>query len=64
MAQTKAFLPPKAGYIEVEDANGNHAYQRIPREYDAPLEELDTLMVDHEYRLVLVELGLDEETEV
>ena len=30
MAITKPMLPPKAGYVEVVDENGNHVYKPTP----------------------------------
>lgn len=66
-------LPPKNGYVEDIDGEGNHYYRKF---YD-PLEELeqrlkpimsdtDAMLVDHELRLSMVELGLDpnDESEV
>lgn len=58
---TKPLLPPKAGYIEVIGSDGQHVYQRIPQ----PIDDIDAMVVDHEYRLALLELGLNEnESEV
>lgn len=58
---TKPTLPPKAGYVEVIGPDGQRVYQRIPQ----PLDDTDAMVVDHEYRLALLELGLNEnESEV
>ena len=41
--------------------DGQHVYQRIPQ----PIDDTDAMVVDHEYRLALLELGLNEnESEV
>lgn len=62
-------LPPRKGYVEVIDENGNHMYKPT-LETAAVLEQeaaekaaqgdTDALLVDHEYRLTLLELGVAE----
>lgn len=50
-------LPQKDGYIEVLDPKTKeHIYERIPQ----PIDDTDAMVVDHEYRLALLELGLNE----
>lgn len=34
MAIIKPQLPPKAGYVEVVDENGNHVYKKVQSESD------------------------------
>lgn len=64
---TKPLLPPKAGYVEVIDGNGNHVYKPTVETLEARRrevaeravqEDVDVMTVDHEYRLTLVELGV------
>ena len=66
---TTPTLPPKRGYVEV-DIDGKRTYRNIktgalidtePVEPE-PTEADDTaaMLVDHEYRLTLLELGLTE----
>lgn len=63
----KPLLPPKAGYVEVIDGNGNHVYKPTAETLEARRREVaehavqednDAMLVDHEYRLTLVELGV------
>lgn len=60
-------LPPKNGYVEVIDENGNHIYKPTPEtqekqresEYKAAIQQdMDAMIVDYEYRLTLLELGV------
>ncbi len=55
MVISKPLLPPKDGYVEDIDENGKHYYRYIPQQGDVN----DALSVDHEYRLTLLELGLN-----
>ena len=65
---TKPLLPPKAGYVEVIE-HGEHVYKPTA-ETLAKLEaeakkisiedDINSLIVDHEYRLTLLELGIIE----
>lgn len=67
---TNPQLPPKAGYVEVE-INGQRTYRKITRPGDYADEQVpvllslqqdaDEFMVDHEYRLTLLELGVNED---
>ena len=72
MAITKPMLPPKKGYVEVE-VDGKRTYKNVAtgvliedevhtNTKEEPSEEEDTaaMLVDHEYRLTLLELGLSE----
>ncbi len=57
-----ATLPPKAGYVEVE-VNGERQYRQVPpsaekRAEQAVVTDLQALVVDYEYRLILLELGV------
>lgn len=69
MAITKPMLPPKAGYVEVE-VDGVRTYRNVETgvliddENATPTEptaEEDTaaMLVDHEYRLTMLELFSD-----
>ena len=58
-------LPPKKGYVEVEDKNGNRVYQKIPTEFDMHKKEQEQkeleytqYLIDIDYRLSLIELGV------
>lgn len=64
-------LPPKSGYVEVE-FDGIRTYKNVTTgeliefEHDAHTEptmeaDLAAMMVDHEYRLLMLELGLTSE---
>lgn len=64
MAINKTILRPKRGYVEVE-VDGVRRYRNSvtgllledePREKEA--EDTAALLIDHEYRLTLLELGL------
>ena len=66
---TNPVLPPKAGYVEIIDENGNHIYQPTPEtelkfaEQAKQLQlqdDIDSLLIDYEYRIVMLELGLVE----
>lgn len=65
---TRPLLPPKSGYVEVVDENGNHIYQptlETQLKLDEKAEQLqlqddiDALLIDYEYRIVMLELGLN-----
>ena len=67
MPITKPILPPKAGYVEVVDADGNHVYKptaeteeklRAKEQESSFQSDIDAMTVDHEYRLTLLELGV------
>lgn len=67
MPITKPILPPKAGYVEVVDANGNHVYKPTAETEEKLREkekefsfqsDMDAMTVDHEYRITLLELGV------
>lgn len=69
MAVTKPILPPKRGYVERVDAEGNHYYAPTSEtivklaeqeQRSSMQDDTDALMVDHEYRLTLLELGVTE----
>lgn len=61
-------LPPKAGYVEVQDEQGNHIYkptastiaklknEQAMKDIQA---DMDSVIVDQEYRLTLLELGVN-----
>jgi hypothetical protein len=34
-------LPPREGYVEIEDENGNRVYQKVPSEQDKKLASLE-----------------------
>ena len=66
MAISRPILPPKKGYVEVE-VDGKRVYKKIETEQDQRMKAIeevqndtDYLMVDHEYRLTLLELGITE----
>ena len=67
MAITKPMLPPKKGYVEVE-VDGVRTYRNvetgilIDEEATTPTPEEDTaaMLIDHEFRLTLLELGITE----
>ena len=69
MAITKPMLPPKAGYVEVE-VDGKRTYKNILTgvliedevAVSEPTAEEDTaaMLVDHEFRRTMLELGLTE----
>lgn len=64
----KPSLPPKAGYVEVE-VNGKRTYRNtetrilIDDEVITPTaqDDTDAMLVDLEYRVTLLELGILEE---
>ena len=67
MPITKPMLPPRAGYVEVVDANGNHVYKptaetekklRAKERESAVQSDIDAITVDHEFRITLLELGV------
>lgn len=69
MAITKPQLPPKNGYVERVDADGVHYYEPTAETLAKQKEESerlqiqndnDSIAVDHEYRLTMLELGLVE----
>ena len=39
---TKPFLPPKSGYIEDVDGNGNHYYRKLPNEVEDRVTTLES----------------------
>lgn len=64
---SRPLLPPKKGYVEVVDAEGNHVYQptqetqmQLAKEAaEAAIQcDMDAMLVDYEYRLTLLELGV------
>lgn len=67
MAITNPMLPPRAGYVEIE-IDGVRQYRSLyastselnvdvePTEAD----DIAAMLIDHEYRLTLMELGLSE----
>ena len=60
---SKPLLAPKTGYIETIDENGNHVYKptaKTTADINAKqaAADSDALLVDHEYRLTLIELGV------
>ena len=68
MVITKPKLPPRAGYVEIE-TDGERRYkptaetqERLQKEAtQADLQnDIDAMLVDYEYRLTLLELGLFE----
>lgn len=65
----KPILPPKAGYVERVNAEGVHYYEptaetlaKLQREEaEAQIQaDMDGLLVDYEFRLTMLELGLFE----
>ena len=65
---TKPLLPPKAGYVEVIE-NGEHIYKPTAEtlanvEAEAIKtsieDDINSLIIDHEYRLTLLELDITE----
>lgn len=67
MAITKPMLPPKKGYVEVE-VDCVRTYRNVETgiliddEVATPTPEEDAaaMLIDHEYRLTLLELGITE----
>ena len=68
MPITQPQLPPKAGYVEVE-VDGVRKYRSVSTGYllgeepelgPTAQDDADALLVDHEYRLTLLELGVNE----
>lgn len=69
MPISKPTLPPRKGYVEVE-VNGIRRYRNAetgvlledeaPPEEPTEAEDTAAMLVDHEYRLTLMELGLTE----
>ncbi len=63
----KPTLPPRAGYVEAIDADGNHYYKPTAATLekqsgmDSMQDAIDTMLIDFEYRLILLELGVTEE---
>ncbi|MEA4919391.1 MAG: hypothetical protein VB078_00485 [Clostridiaceae bacterium] len=65
MPITKPQLPPKAGYVEVEE-NGQRVYkptqseERIAslEENKAAQNDIESLLVDQEYQITLIKLGV------
>lgn len=67
---TNAILPPKSGYVEVLK-KGKHVYKNIKtgeiseREISNETSKHETnlleMAIDHEYRIILLELGITEE---
>jgi hypothetical protein len=63
---TSPKLPPKLGYVEVEKGNGIHTYRNVATgiliedESNEPTQTEDTMsmLVDHEYRITMMELGV------
>ena len=64
---TKPLLPPKAGYVERVNTEGEHYYEptaetaaKLAEEaaWRQVQEDSDAMAVDHEYRLTLLELGV------
>lgn len=58
---TKPTLPPKAGYVEVIE-DGKHVYKPTPELQEREMQTVDTdeAVIDLDYRLTLLELGLTE----
>lgn len=58
---TKPTLPPKAGYVEVIE-DGKHVYKPTPEQQEREMQTVDTdeAVIDLDYRLTLLELGLTE----
>ena len=60
---TSTILPPKSGYVEVIE-NGRHIYKNIKPnntvEEVSSQEDTAEMLVDHEYRITLLELGITE----
>ena len=63
----KPILAPKKGYVEIIDEKGRHIYKATDeterllqqRIFSKNLQaDTDGMLVDHEYRLTLMELGL------
>ena len=59
-------LPPRAGYVEIE-TDGVRQYKKIETEQDIEINALktaqsdtDALLVDQEYRMILLELGVQQ----
>ena len=67
MAIANPMLPPKKGYVEVE-VDGVRTYRNVETgiliddEIATPTQEEDTaaMLIDHEFRLTLLELGITE----
>lgn len=64
---SKPLLPPRVGYVEIE-IDGVRQYRKIATPQDIEINALhtaqadtDALIVDQEYRLVLLELGVTAE---
>lgn len=64
-------MPPKTGYVEIE-VNGERVYRNVktrailrpgesePPEYTAAEQDITDLLIDQEYRLTILELGVTE----
>lgn len=68
MPISKPALPPRSGYVEVE-VNGVRQYHPLapvasdgasPEPSPTEAEDTAAMLIDHEYRLTLMELGLSE----
>jgi len=65
----KPLLPPKTGYVESIDSQGNPVYVAMPEQLEKlrrqaqnanPQADTDAMLVDLEYRMTLLELGVTE----
>lgn len=68
MPISRPTLPPRSGYVEVE-VNGVRQYRPLasvasdgasPEPGPTEAEDTAAMLIDHEYRLTLMELGLSE----
>ena len=68
MPISRPTLPPRSGYVEVE-VNGVRQYRPLapvasdgasPEPSPTEAEDTAAMLIDHEYRLTLMELGLSE----
>lgn len=57
----KPVLMPKRGYVEGLDENGNHVY--IPGPEVQMQSDTDALLLDYEYRITMLELGVTDDGE-
>lgn len=53
----KTELPPKRGYVEVE-IDGVRQYRKVITALDLDNQDRDSFIIDLEYRLTMIELGV------
>lgn len=69
---TKPILPPRAGYTERVRADGTHYYEPTAQtltkiceneQYQSVQSDTDALLLDYEYRITMLELGVTDNGE-